>query len=71
MNRKQPGRPLRAPLAFRRIAAAYRCPDCDSETGEPQPDDLLGIWRMEVRHDETCPWYRQHIVGSDTPKAAP
>ncbi len=35
-------------------AADYRCPDCASET------ELLelasGVFRLEVRHDDTCPF---------------
>jgi hypothetical protein len=68
VNREQD---RRAPAVMRALIAAYRCPDCDSESGEPYPDHERGIWRAEIRHDETCPWYRQHIVGTDSPKAAP
>ena len=40
------------------MIAATRCPDCDSDT------DLVehapGVWLAEVRHDETCPWFRDY-----------
>lgn len=39
------------------LEALLRCPDCNAElvvTTSP-----LGILRAEVRHDDTCPTYRQ------------
>ncbi len=59
MNRAQrrSRRNHQAPPKVQAFAAAYRCPDCLSET--PQPvQDWLGIWHIEVRHDDTCPAYR-------------
>jgi len=70
MNRQQRRSAKRAPAAMRAFIAAYRCPDCNSESGEPFPVDERGVWRAEISHDETCPWYQQHIVG-DSPKATP
>jgi hypothetical protein len=38
--------------------ASLRCPDCDSTLGQPvrYSDQVV---RLEVRHDETCPWFRR------------
>ncbi len=57
MNRAQRRLHARhAPASIRAFAAAYRCPDCLSETTRPVQD--RGIWRIEVRHDDTCPTWR-------------
>jgi hypothetical protein len=39
------------------IAASYVCPDCpaDTELLNPSPH----VWLLEVRHDDTCPWFNQ------------
>ena len=34
-----------------RITKLIACPDCDSDT------TLGDCGHLEVRHDETCPWY--------------
>lgn len=46
-----------APPAIREYAAAYRCPDCMSETGELWHDGR--IWQLDVRHDSSCPLFRR------------
>jgi len=38
-------------------AVSYRCPDCDSDA-ELSRDDL-GIWHLTIRHDDTCPAYKE------------
>lgn len=48
----------KAPLSIRAFAAAYRCPDCLSETAQPVADQL-GIWHVYVHHDDTCPMYQR------------
>ncbi|OBJ00234.1 hypothetical protein A5624_08585 [Mycobacterium sp. 1482292.6] len=48
----------RPPLSVRWVAANYRCPDCLSETAQPVQDNA-GVWHIEVRHDESCPWFTQ------------
>jgi hypothetical protein len=37
--------------------AAAMCPDCDSDVAliEAAP----GRYRIEVRHDDTCPWFSE------------
>ena len=47
----------RAPRVLRAFAAAYRCPDCLSETAEPYHGG--DHWHINVHHDETCPTYRR------------
>lgn len=37
---------------------ALRCPDCDSRLGVPERHGDQAV-RLEVRHDETCPWLRR------------
>lgn len=37
------------------------CPDCNNDAALTQ--DSLGMWHLEIRHDDTCPWlsaYEQH-----------
>jgi hypothetical protein len=59
MNRAQRRRETRkAPRAICLFAAAYRCPDCLSETTQPVSDHL-GAWHIDVHHDDTCPTYRR------------
>jgi hypothetical protein len=36
----------------------YRCPDSDNDIRLHQ--DVYGVWRLDVLHDDTCPWYRAH-----------
>lgn len=58
MNRANRRRRTReAPASIRAFAATYRCPDCLSEMTCPV-QDRFGIWRIEVRHDDTCPTWR-------------
>jgi hypothetical protein len=58
MNRADRRRQARAaPRALRLYAAAYQCPDCNSETDQPYHDGL--IWHINLHHDETCPSYRR------------
>jgi hypothetical protein len=40
------------------VAENYRCPDCLSETTYPIADQF-GMWHVEVRHDDTCPWFNE------------
>jgi hypothetical protein len=47
-----------APRAIRAFAAAYRCPDCLSETTQPVVDEF-GVWHIDVQHDDTCPMYHR------------
>jgi hypothetical protein len=62
MNRAQRRRAHRqAPPEFRAFAANYRCPDCLNDTTQPVADDL-GIWHIEVHHDDTCPTYRRLLA---------
>lgn len=59
MNRADRRRNNRqAPPELRAYAAAYRCPDCLSETAQPVADEF-GVWHINVHHDETCPLYRR------------
>lgn len=59
MNRAERRRVGRqAPAVFRAFAAAYRCPDCLSDTAQPVPD-AFGVWHIDVHHDDTCPTYRR------------
>jgi hypothetical protein len=46
----------KAPPAVRAVASNYQCPDCLSETTHPAVDEL-GIWHIEVHHDDTCPLF--------------
>lgn len=58
MNRAERRRNYRqVPRVLRAFAAAYRCPDCSSETGELYPDGQR--WHLNIHHDDTCPSYRQ------------
>lgn len=36
----------------------YRCPDCDNDVRIRQ--DEHGIWRLQVLHDDTCPWLARY-----------
>lgn len=38
-------------------AAAYRCPDCDSERAPVRRKGR--VVRVQIRHDSTCPWLRR------------
>lgn len=58
-NRLADTLPKKPPEAFRALAAAYKCAECDSEASEPIAVEGEGIWRLEVRHDESCRWYRR------------
>lgn len=60
MNRRQRRANPRPPAALLAFARAYQCPDCLSENAEPVLVDPSGggVWRLEIRHDETCPTYR-------------
>lgn len=49
-----------APDVMREFIAAYRCPDCNSESGEPIHIEG-NRWSAEIRHDDSCPWYAKHI----------
>jgi hypothetical protein len=61
MNRAERRRNNRnAPRALRAFAAAYRCPDCLSETTEPYHGG--DRWHINVHHDDTCPMYRRLIA---------
>ena len=57
MNRAQRRAGRQAPADIRAFAAAYRCPDCLSETAEPYHGG--DHWHINVHHDETCPSYRK------------
>jgi hypothetical protein len=58
MNRAERRRNNRnTPRALRAFAAAYRCPDCLSDTTEPY--HAGDRWHINVHHDETCPMYRR------------
>jgi hypothetical protein len=57
VNRRQ-RRSTAIPEAVAIFAAAYRCPDCLSESAAPTQDHF-GMWHLEIRHDDTCPAYRQ------------
>ena len=48
------------PPPFRAIAGTvdYRCPDCDNDIRLHQ--DEYGVWRLDILHDDTCPWYRAY-----------
>lgn len=46
------------PPAVRAVANGYRCPDCDNDTRVWL--DQLGMWRLDVLHDDTCPWLTRH-----------
>lgn len=62
MNRKERrAARKRAPANVRAFADTYRCPDCASESAAPYMD-AHGIWRLEVRHDGTCPTYRRLLA---------
>lgn len=56
--RRRPPAPLGLPLA---AAVRYRCPDCLSENGTPTTGSA-GVWRVEIRHDDTCPTYRALVI---------
>lgn len=43
------------PPAVRAVADGYRCPDCDNSTRVSL--DQSGMWRLDVLHDDTCPWF--------------
>jgi hypothetical protein len=47
----------RLPPDVRAAAEAYQCPDCDNTTRVWC--DQFGMWRLDVLHDDTCPWLRQ------------
>lgn len=55
-NRAQRRAARQAPPDVASLAAQYRCPDCDAST--TLACDALGLWRLTVAHDETCPAYR-------------
>lgn len=46
-------------LRRRALRAAARCPDCRSEV-RSAGTGAGGIELFEVRHDDTCPWWRAH-----------
>jgi hypothetical protein len=59
MNRAERRRMTqKAPASVRAFVAAYRCPDCLSDTTQPVADEL-GVWHIDVRHDDTCPMYQR------------
>ena len=35
-----------------------RCADCDNDTRILQ--DHLGVWRLQILHDDTCPWLKRY-----------
>ena len=41
--------------AARLVAGMYRCPDCNAAKTVTETE---GVVVLEVRHDETCPFYR-------------
>jgi hypothetical protein len=47
-------RRLRPPDSVTRYAKAYRCADCTSDVGRVGRDSL-GIWHVEIKHDDSCP----------------
>jgi hypothetical protein len=62
MNRRERRAMTRqAPASIRAYAAAYKCPDCLSETTQPVAD-AFGAWHIDVQHDATCPMYRRLLA---------
>lgn len=47
-------RRLTPPASVSRYAAAYRCSDCSSVIGQTYLD-AVGVWHVQIKHDETCP----------------
>jgi hypothetical protein len=39
------------------IADGYECPDCNADTELVQVSP--GVHVLEVRHDDSCPWFNQ------------
>lgn len=35
------------------------CPDCNADTELARDPDHPGVWRLNIRHDDTCPTYRR------------
>jgi hypothetical protein len=60
-HRRQARNAASPPAAYRAIAEAYRCPDCNAGASDVQPAEG-GVYRIDVRHEPTCPWYRRHIA---------
>jgi hypothetical protein len=60
-RKRRPCPPHRRPSeTVRAVAALYRCPDCMSTVDEPVlADGTSRVWRLNVRHDDTCPTYRR------------
>lgn len=56
MNRaKRRAAQISAPETIRLFAAAYACPDCNSENELTTAGG--NVFRLEVRHDSTCPFF--------------
>jgi hypothetical protein len=61
MNRaERRWRNRKAPRSVRWLANNYRCPDCLSETTSPV-QDRIGVWHINVQHDDTCPWFNRYV----------
>lgn len=41
------------------VPSSGDCPDCDADTELTRDPDHPRIWRLHIRHDHTCPTYRQ------------
>lgn len=59
----------RPPISVAAYATAYRCTDCDSEPGAIT-QDALGIWHVEIKHDERCPVLTGHVSPNEASLAA-
>lgn len=46
------------PALLKMLGAALRCPDCNSDVGEPRASKY-GIWSVEIQHSDTCPYMKQ------------
>lgn len=58
MTRRERRAANRARKGAQQIAENYQCPDCQSEN---ELEELAPcVFQLNVRHDETCPWYRAH-----------
>lgn len=36
-----------------------KCPDCNNDARLAH-DDELGLWWIQILHDDTCPWLTQY-----------